>query len=77
MGQWHTCDTTHCRAGWVVAIAGEKGKKLEGNSSTLFAAQQIYKASSPISVSPVRFFDDDNKAMTDMERCANEEKKGK
>lgn len=38
MGAWHTCDTTHCRAGWVVTLAGKKGKELESKTSTLFAA---------------------------------------
>lgn len=29
MSTWHTCETTHCRAGWVVHLAGEAGKALE------------------------------------------------
>ena len=70
MGDWHTCDTTHCRAGWVVFLAGEAGKKLEQHTSTLFAALQIYNASSPIEVSPVRFFEDNNTALEDMRKCA-------
>jgi len=73
MGDWHTCDTTHCRAGWVVVIAGEAGKEFEDRTSTLFAAMQIYKASSPIRVSPTRFFETNEIALKDMERCANEE----
>lgn len=73
MTNWHSCETTHCRAGWVEALAGERGKMLAKQTSTLFAAMQIYKASSPIKVSPVRFFDRYNKAMEDMKRCANEE----
>ena len=76
MGNWHTCDTTHCRAGWVVVLAGEEGKKLEEETSTLFAAMQIYKASSPIKVPPTRFFDSNEIAMEDMKRCAEEELKG-
>ncbi len=75
MSDWHTCEMTHCRGGWVVTLAGEKGKKLEGASSTLFAAMQIYKASSSIRVSPVRFFESDEVAMADILRCAEEEKK--
>ena len=74
MKDWHTCVTTHCRAGWVVTIAGEKGKALEAASSTQFAAMQIYKASSGIRVSPVRFFETDVVAMADMRRCAELEK---
>jgi len=70
MSDWHTCETTHCRAGWIVKLAGEKGKALEKESSTLFAAMQIYKASSPIRVWPPRFFESNEAAMKDMERCA-------
>ena len=71
MDNWHTCETTHCRAGWVVTLAGEKGKALEDETSTLFAAMQIYKASSPIRVSPVRFFDGNKEAMADIKKCAD------
>ena len=56
-------------------FAGEKGKALEKASSTLFAAMQIYKASSPVKVSPVRFFEPDAVALADMRRCAEEEAK--
>lgn len=74
MNTWHTCETTHCRAGWIVTLAGEKGRALELASGTLFAAMQICKASSPIGVSPVRFFETDEIALADMRRCAAEEK---
>lgn len=73
MGDWHTCETTHCRAGWVVRLAGEAGEKLESKTSTLFAAMMIYKASSPIRVSPTQFFVTNEEAMEDMRRCAEEE----
>jgi hypothetical protein len=69
MSDWHTCETTHCRAGWVVTLAGEAGKKLEKQTSPLFAAQQIYKASG-YEISPVRFFDSNEEAMADMKRLA-------
>jgi hypothetical protein len=29
MGAWHTCETTHCMAGWAVHLAGEPGRLLE------------------------------------------------
>jgi hypothetical protein len=74
MGDWHTCDTTHCRAGWAVFLAGEEGKKLEQQTSTLFAAMQIYKKSSEIRVYPPRFFEGNETALADMKRCAEEEK---
>lgn len=75
MDTWHTCDTTHCRAGWAVHLAGEAGYELEGKTSTQFAAMQIFKASSKIRVSPVRFFESDRIAMEDIQRCADEEQK--
>ena len=74
MGDWHTCDTTHCRAGWVEFLAGEPGMNLGKKTDHVFAAMQIYKASSPIRVSPVRFFESNEEALADMKRCAEEEK---
>ena len=73
MSDWHSCDTRHCRAGWVVTLAGEEGKKLEDATSTLFAAMQIYKASSSIRVSPTRFYEENETAMEDIKRCAEDE----
>ncbi len=73
MGNWHSCSTTHCRAGWVVTLAGESGKLLEAATSTEFAAMQIYAKSSPIGVSPVRFYESNEVAMADIKRCAKEE----
>jgi hypothetical protein len=70
MGDWHTCETSHCRAGWVVHLAGDAGIELEEQTSTCFAAMQIYKKSSDIRVSPTRFFEDNDTAMKDIIRCA-------
>ena len=71
MSTGHTCDTTHCRAGWVNVLAGESGKKLEAQTDSLFAAMQIYKKSSPaIRVSPTRFVETNEQAMADIRRCA-------
>jgi hypothetical protein len=75
MSDWHTCDTTHCRAGWVNHIAGDAGRNLEARTTPAFAAMQIYKASSPIKVSPVRFYEDNETALADIKRCAEEEAK--
>jgi len=78
MSDWHKCDTTHCRAGWVEFLAGEEGKALAAKTSTLFAAMQIYKKSSPeIRVFPPRFFEDNETALADMKRCAELEAKQK
>jgi hypothetical protein len=73
MSTWHTCDTTHCRGGWVVTLAGDAGRALEAYHDTQLAAQLIYKASSPIRVSPPRFYESNDVAMADMRRCAAEE----
>ena len=73
MSQWHTCNTTHCRAGWVIFLAGEAGAALEKQNSTEFAAMQIYKKSSSIKVSPTRFYENNEVALKDMQRCAEEE----
>tara|TARA_R110002020_G_scaffold154258_4_gene333841 strand:- start:52 stop:333 length:282 start_codon:yes stop_codon:yes gene_type:complete len=70
MDDWHTCDTTHCRAGWIVVLAGEKGKELEKKTSTCFAAMQIYKESSEIKVPPKKFFATNEESMEDIKRCA-------
>jgi hypothetical protein len=72
MSDWHSCETTHCRAGWVVHLAGKEGYALEEETSTLFAAQQIYKASG-YEISPVRFYDTNEDAMSDMKRLAEVE----
>lgn len=76
MGDWHTCDETHCRAGWIVALSGMAGRVLENATSTPFAAMQIAKASG-IPISPVRFYDDNDAALADMARTAALEKEGK
>ncbi len=68
------CGTTHCRAGWVVTLAGKEGRELEKKTSTQFAAMQIYHKSSPIKVSPVRFFESNETAIKDIEECARLEK---
>lgn len=75
MGSWHSCKTTHCRGGWVITLAGAEGKRLEENTSSAFAAMAIYHKSSPIRVSPVRFYESNEVARADIERCAKEEAK--
>ena len=68
------CGTTHCRAGWVIVLAGKEGVLLEDVFGTENAAMQIYKKSSPeIRVSPTQFYKNNEDAMLDIERCAKEE----
>ncbi len=70
MSNWH-CGTTHCRAGWVVTLAGEAGKKLEEATTTPFAAMQIYRASDP-TWRMSNFFDTNEGALADMKRLAEQ-----
>ncbi len=76
MGDWHTCEKTHCRAGWAVALAGEAGFALERfyggvGSGTTLAAMMIYDASDPaFKINPCRFFDDNAAALADMATLA-------
>jgi hypothetical protein len=73
MKTWHTCEKKHCRAGWVVTLAGPAGKALEARFSTLLAAMKIYDASDPnFKINPCRFFDDNEAALADMKRLAEQ-----
>lgn len=45
VNDWHTCETTHCRAGWAVVLAGADGKALEEKYGTAVAGALIYNAS--------------------------------
>jgi hypothetical protein len=74
MGDWHTCSTTHCRGGWAIFLAGDAGRELENKTNSLFAAIQIFKASSPIRVSNQMFFKSNDESMEDIIRCAKLEK---
>ena len=48
MSTWHhSCGTAHCRAGWVVTLAGEAGKALEDKYGPSYAATLIYLKSDP------------------------------
>lgn len=71
MSSWHSCETTHCRAGWVVRLAGDEGKALEAFHNTDLAARLIYEASG-YKINPARFHDSNEVAMADMKRLAAE-----
>jgi hypothetical protein len=71
MDAWHTCEKKHCRAGWVIALAGEQGRGLEQRFGTPLAAMKIYDASCPgFKINPCRFFDDNEAALEDMKKLA-------
>jgi hypothetical protein len=75
MDEWHTCANTHCRAGWVVTLAGQAGKDLEKFHDTALAAMLIYDASCPgYKINPARFFDDNEAALEDMRKLAEAQK---
>ena len=73
MSDWHTCETTHCWAGWIVFLAGDKGKELEEKTSTLFAAMMIFKESNGYSISPCNFFLGNEGAMLKIKEFANKQ----
>jgi hypothetical protein len=72
MSDWHTCSTTHCRAGWAVALAGDAGRALEAATrGTGNAAYLIYAASDPARP-VVDFYASNTDALADMKRRAEE-----
>jgi len=72
MGTWHRCETTHCRAGWVVTLAGDGGKALELAMGTPVAAAMIYLASDPNLEKMPNFYASNEAAMEDMKRLAEQ-----
>jgi hypothetical protein len=70
MSDWHTCETTHCRAGSAVHLAGRPGYELEAKVGAERAGRMIYRAST--GRSPY-FFASDEAALADIRRCAAEE----
>ena len=47
MSAWHSCATTHCRAGWALTLAGEAGAALEEAVGTSLAAALLYARAYP------------------------------
>jgi len=74
MGDWHKCGTTHCRAGWVVVLAGDEGKALEDSIGTAAAASLIYLASDPTLEKFPSFYCSNDEALEDMKRLAELER---
>ena len=79
MCSWHQnspCGTTHCRAGWVVNLAGKEGLELEKIGGTAAAALAIYAASDPGFLARHRapdFYESNEAALEDMRKRAKEE----
>lgn len=74
MKDWHHyCGTAHCRAGWVVTLAGDEGRALEWAYSTPEAAALIYLASDPEIGRMPDFYCDNATALADMKERAESE----
>jgi hypothetical protein len=69
MRDWHTCETTHCRAGWIVHLAAEAGYALERFHNVELAAMLIYRESG-YHINPARFYDTNQAAMDDIRKLA-------
>ena len=67
MGTWHRCETTHCRAGWAVHLAGDAGKALELKRGPEMAGGMIYMASTGRWPD---FFASSDAALADIRKCA-------
>ena len=67
MGRWHTCKTTHCRAGWAIHFAGDFGKALEERIGPSAAGALIYWASCKC---VPNFFASNEEALEDIKKGA-------
>jgi hypothetical protein len=70
MSAWHSCETTHCRAGWAIQLAGAAGKKLEEEHGPHQAGRMIYLASTGRAP---HFFATNERAMEDIRARAAEQ----
>lgn len=71
MRTWHTCATTHCRAGWAIHIAGDAGRRLEEWFGSGVAGLLIYAKSRPTKPIP-NFCETNEEALADLVKCAAE-----
>ena len=71
MNDWHTCETTHCRAGWVTNLAGPEGLVLESEIGASAAAALIYIASDPSMGKIPDFYAENEEALRDMKSLAD------
>ncbi len=75
MESWHTCETTHCRAGWAIHLAGRPGKILEDRIGPSPAGALIYAASRPNQPIP-DFYASNEEYLADLRKCAAEQLAG-
>ena len=69
MSAFHSCETTHCRAGWAIQLAGTPGRYLETKYGSCVAGALIYDASRP-GVKVPDFFASNADALADIRACA-------
>ena len=67
MSSVHVCETTHCRAGWAVTLAGKAGLDLEAELGWQRAASMIYRASTG---RVPHFYATNERALEDIKACA-------
>jgi len=68
---WHTCETTHCRAGWAIKLAGPAGEALEEALGAAIAGTFIYAASRPGMPIP-DFYASNSDALADLRLAATQ-----
>jgi hypothetical protein len=47
MESWHTCDTTHCLAGWAIHLSGAAGYALQAATSPSVAGLMLAPSLAP------------------------------
>jgi len=74
MSTWHNeCGTAHCRAGWVIMLAGEGGKVMEGIMGASAAAALIYAKNDPSMERVPDWYCTNEEALADMKLMAEAE----
>jgi len=72
MAGWHSCNTTHCRAGWAITLCPH-GKVVEGLVGPSVAGALIYAASYPKMKIP-DFYCSHEEALADIEERSKTDK---
>ena len=71
MSDWHSCETTHCRAGWAIHLAGAAGRTLEYCYGPATAGAIISVLSCPELEGKVPdFYASNDEALADIKRLA-------
>jgi len=76
MDNWHTCETTHCLAGWTTILADKEGKVADEKFGTSLAAALIINESCPYLKGKVPdFYTNEEDAMEFINECVQKELK--